>query len=186
MTEYARQANETSETLNAKRYTGPWVFICAGCGSIAMSDRSDKTCCDSTCRVRAMRNGSLHGWRARALMAGLVDDRTGKPLVACLLQAEAIERLRPDDLGKQIMAGEMTIAQAQPEMVREWWRLVKANKADLAKLGAAKRAETLKQNKDAAPPVLSTPDKTDEPRHNTRAEVAAKAGVGTASVARHG
>lgn len=109
----------SNETVSAKRYTGPWVFVCAGCDLLAVSERSDKLCCDSTCRVRAMRNGSLDGLRAFARMYGLVDDHTGKPQVAGILQAAAIDRLRPGDLGKQIAGRKMTIAQAQPEMVRE-------------------------------------------------------------------
>lgn len=68
-----------------------------------------------------MSNGNLERLRASARQGGLVDDRTGKPQVAGILQAAAIDILRPD-LGAEIRAGKLTIAQAQPEMVREFWR----------------------------------------------------------------
>jgi len=65
------------------------------------------------------------------------------------------------------------------------WRieLALANKADLAKVGATKRAETLKQNKSDRSPVLSQIDKTvPAPKHNTQADIAAKANVSTGQV----
>ena len=114
----------TGVTHTPKRYAGPWVYVCAGCDLLAMADRSDQLTCSTACRVRAHRNGSLKALRARARMCGLVDDRTDKPQVAGILQAAAIDILRPDDLGKQIMDGKMTIAQAQPEMVRELMRRI--------------------------------------------------------------
>ena len=47
-------------------------------------------------------------------------------------------------------------------------------------MGAAKRAETLKQNKGDDPAVLSPGDKTaPAPKHDTRAEIAAKVGKST-------
>lgn len=65
------------------------------------------------------------------------------------------------------------------------WRieLQLANKDDLAKIGAAKRAETLKQNQGTADPVLSQNDKTEpEPKHNTQAEIAKAANTSTGMI----
>jgi len=65
------------------------------------------------------------------------------------------------------------------------WRieLQLANKEDLAKVGAAKRAETLKQNKPDGDTVLSQNDKTEQPKHNTRSEIAKAANTSAGMVA---
>ena len=101
-------------TVSAKRYAGPWVYVCAGCDLLAESSRSDTLTCSTACRVRAHRNGRLARMRASAVTR---DDRTGKPNIALSLQAEALLRLRPD-LESDIMAGRLTIAQAQPLVCR--------------------------------------------------------------------
>lgn len=108
-------------TLRRKRYTGPRVFVCAGCNLLAIAERSDQTTCSTACRVRAHRNGKLELLREQAVQFALVDTTTGKPQVSLQLQAQAIYRLLPD-LSQEIAAGTLTIAQAQPAAVREFWK----------------------------------------------------------------
>jgi len=67
-------------------------------------------------------------------------------------------------------------------LTKAWYiELGLGNKEDLAAIGRKKRAATLKQN--ASDPVLSQNDKTDsKPKHDTRAEIAKRAGVSTGQV----
>jgi hypothetical protein len=77
---------------------------------LAQSSRRDAITCSPACRVRVHRNPSL--------IAQLKKDAEHDNItVASILQAAAIERLRPD-LGPQIMAGSITWADAQCEMAR--------------------------------------------------------------------
>lgn len=52
----------------------------------------------------------------------------------------------------------------------------------MAAIGAAKRAETLKQNQVDDPVVLSQIDKTEQPKHDTRKEIAKAANTSTGMV----
>jgi len=65
----------------------PYLFVCAGCGLIWISERSDALTCSVACRVRAHRNGYLKSLRADA-------KREGVP-VGGIGQMEAIMRLCP-------------------------------------------------------------------------------------------
>ena len=74
----------------------PYVFVCAGCGSFGMSERSDALTCTNACRMRAMRNGNLKRLRAEA--------KANHIFLANISQAEAIRLLCPG-LEEEIMAG---------------------------------------------------------------------------------
>src|SRR5688500_738605 len=102
-----------------KRY----ISVCAGCDLLFDTGRADPLTCSRACRVRAHRNGRLKKSREAAQVLALTDARTGKPKAAPVLQAAAIQRLRPD-LADQIMAGTMTIYQAMPEACKAFDELV--------------------------------------------------------------
>lgn len=119
----------THVTVSAKRYSGPWVYVCPGCGLLDLADRIDKTTCSTACRVRAHRSGELERLRRMAIRSSLVDDRTGKPRIAGILHGAAIDSLRPD-LGDEIMAGRITIAQAMPDVVAAFWVRLRAALAE--------------------------------------------------------
>lgn len=102
-----------------KRY----IYTCAGCGLISESGRSDTLTCSPACRVRAHRSGRLKELRALAKTLALTDARTGKLKVAPMLQAAAIQKLRPD-LADQLQQGTLTIFQAMPEVCEAYDKLV--------------------------------------------------------------
>lgn len=84
-------------------------YVCVGCGLLALTQRSDTLTCSPACRVR------LH--RHPELIAELKADAERYDVsVASILQAAAIDRLRPD-LGDEILAGRRTIADVQGEVV---------------------------------------------------------------------
>jgi hypothetical protein len=93
------------------------VFVCAGCGLLEVSSRRNACTCSPACRVRAQRNGY---WRIiKTIKAMLGDDVTA----AGIQQATAIKLLCPE-LMPQIMAGTLTLEDAQPEAYREFIRLL--------------------------------------------------------------
>lgn len=98
-------------TESAKCY----VFICAGCGLLAESRRSDAVTCSTACRVRIHRSGWSKTLQ-RVAAAYRID-------VAALGQAKAIERLSPD-IAAEICAGSITIAQAQARIWPLYWAVV--------------------------------------------------------------
>jgi hypothetical protein len=74
-------------TLKAKCYTVPNVFVCAGCGLLASSERSDALTCSQVCRVQAHRSGKLKQVRALAKRLEIPPSMIG--------QAQAINALCP-------------------------------------------------------------------------------------------
>ncbi len=93
-----------------------YVFVCAGCHLLADSDRSDTLTCSPKCRVKAHRNGWLKTLRGIAAISHVHP--------SMILQAKAIRALRPD-LQPQILAGTLTIEDAQPEIADAFWKLLK-------------------------------------------------------------
>jgi len=112
----------TSVTLNNKR-NWEWAFVCAGCGLLASSERSDAITCSPACRVKAHRKGSIKLLTDLANMLALTDNRTGKPKIAPIKQCAAIELLCPE-LYEQMGAGSLTIYQAMPETYRAFVKLL--------------------------------------------------------------
>lgn len=108
-----------SVTLTPKRYRSwEWVFVCAGCGLLASSERSDATTCCTACRVRAHRKGSLKELQA---IADAFDVRP-----AGILHSKAISALRPD-LGDRIMSErKLKIEQIMPEVYEAFIKLAMA------------------------------------------------------------
>lgn len=98
-------------TIDAKRY----VYVCAGCDLLADSGRSDSLTCSSGCRVLAHRNGRLKALHGRAKSFDI------HPSI--ILQAKAIDRLRPD-LALRVLAGSMTMFDAQRQIWPAFWSLV--------------------------------------------------------------
>ena len=92
-------------THHDKRY----IFVCAGCGYLSESSRSDALTCSVACRVSAHRSGNLKRIR------NIADSFDIAP--ARLLQAKAIKAVRPD-LAMETLAGRLTIDDAQPQMRR--------------------------------------------------------------------
>ena len=79
----------------------PYVFVCAGCGLLAESTRSDALTCSRACRVRAHRNGALKQLRREATK--------GDVPPALMLQIAAALRLAPH-LEKKVMSGRLKVA----------------------------------------------------------------------------
>lgn len=100
-------------TLKSKCY----VFVCAGCDLLAVSDRSDALTCSTQCRVRAHRNGSLKA--LRDLAAG----PAFRIPPALIQQTAAVQRLRPD-MADRILAGTMDIDDTRPEVWSAFWSLL--------------------------------------------------------------
>lgn len=93
-----------------------YVSVCAGCGRLDQSERSDTLTCSPACRVRAHRNGSLKALRAIALSLDI------RP--ATILQCKAVIWLRPD-LAEQLSNGKLTINAAQSQMRAAFLELLK-------------------------------------------------------------
>lgn len=109
-------------TVNAKRNNWEWVFVCAGCGLLASSKRSDAMTCSTACRVRAHRSGRIKELHGICQMFALKDERTGKPKPEGILHASAITELCPE-LADQILAGHLTNYQAMPETYSAFLKL---------------------------------------------------------------
>ena len=95
-------------TDKPKRYS---IYVCAGCGLLAESERSDVLTCSAACRVRAHRNGSLKALHA---LARSFEIRPG-----LISRAQAIQALRPD-LEGQLMSGRLTPDEAQAQIRPEF------------------------------------------------------------------
>jgi hypothetical protein len=81
---------KTAEVITPSRVTLKpkcYVFVCAGCNLLAMSERSDALTCSARCRVKAHRNGNLR--RIRKITAG-ADVPPGM-----YVQCQAVLRLCP-------------------------------------------------------------------------------------------
>src|SRR5262249_12280481 len=85
----------------------PYIFLCAGCGTLAVSERSAALTCRVSCRVTAHRSGRLKQLRAEAKAAHVPP--------AALLQTDAILLLCPH-LEEPIMTGRMQLEDTRPEM----------------------------------------------------------------------
>jgi hypothetical protein len=106
--------HDDSVTLKPKCYVKN-VFVCAGCGRLNASERSDALTCSTACRVRAHRSGILKVIRA---LGG--PDNIPPPDV--ILRANAVKRLRPD-LADQIVAGTRTIDDVKTEVYSAFIKL---------------------------------------------------------------
>jgi hypothetical protein len=84
------------------------VYKCAGCNGLAIAERKDVTTCSPACRVRAHRNGSADLLRQISKAAHVAP--------GLVVRAQALQALRPD-LDDKVMAGSLTIEDAQPEML---------------------------------------------------------------------
>ncbi len=103
-------------TLKPKRYRPwEWVFVCAGCGLLACSERSDAITCSTACRVKAHRGTWLKEVKALAKALHI------QP--ADILHSKAIVRLRPD-FEELVRDGKLTIEGAMPEVYREFIKAV--------------------------------------------------------------
>jgi hypothetical protein len=85
----------------------PYVFKCMGCGRLANSERSITVTCSPACRKDAHRAGKIKQMRAFAAQCNTT--------LADILHSEAVLELRPD-LEDAILAGKLTIKQAQQEI----------------------------------------------------------------------
>ena len=102
-------------TVPRKRCTAERVFVCLGCDRLTSSSRAHAITCSPACRVRLHR----HPEPLRQLEGICAQMDTPVPRV---LDARAVMRLRPD-LEPRIMAGELTLADAQPEVWQAFVRL---------------------------------------------------------------
>jgi hypothetical protein len=84
------------------------VYKCAGCNGLAIAERKDVTTCSPACRVRAHRNGSAD------LLRRISKEWDVKP--GGVVRGQALHALRPD-LAAKVMAGSLSIEDAQPEML---------------------------------------------------------------------
>lgn len=94
-----------------------YVFVCGACGSLDISERRHKTTCSPACRVRAHRQGSLEAVNTTARMMRITP--------AAILQCQAIDMLCPH-LTPRLVAGELTINDAQAEVCNAFWKLLQA------------------------------------------------------------
>src|SRR5262245_58063468 len=94
-------------SLSVTALAVPYIFLCAGCGTLAVSERSDALACSVGCRVNAHRSGRLKQLRAEAKAAHIPP--------GALVQSEAILELCPH-LEEPIMAGRMQLEDTRPEM----------------------------------------------------------------------
>ncbi len=101
-------------TDRAKRY----VYVCAGCDGLADAARRDVITCSPACRVAWHRDTD----RRRTLTT---DAERWDITVAQLLQAAAVDRLRPD-LADAVIAGRVTLADISADVWRAYWAAVMA------------------------------------------------------------
>ena len=104
-----------SETYSRKRY----VSGCPGCDGLFESARADQVACSPACRVRIHRQPGLVA-ELRALAAAM------RITVALGQQGAALLRLCPE-LEAPIMAGTLTIEDAQPQVLAAFNKLVLAH-----------------------------------------------------------
>ena len=78
----------------------PYIFLCAGCGALAVSERSDALTCSVACRVNAHRSGRLKQLRAEAKAAHIPP--------GALVQSEAILELSTGPQPMRPLSGERT------------------------------------------------------------------------------
>src|SRR5262245_6025180 len=98
----------------------PYVFVCARCGLLGISERSDALTCSVACRVQAHRNGETKRLRALA-------KRDGVP-VGGIGQMQATLRLCPH-LDAPITAGKMTLEDTREEVWAAFRKLIGLNPA---------------------------------------------------------
>lgn len=79
-------------TVELKRY----VFVCAGCGCLGCSERSDALTCSVACRVQAHRSGDIRRLREIA--------KHVKVHPAMIQRAAAVEALAPE-WGREVRDG---------------------------------------------------------------------------------
>jgi hypothetical protein len=103
-------------TLKPKCY----VFVCAGCDLLDVSERSDKLTCSPACRVRAHRSGRFNVIRETA--------KSQEIPPALILQSIAIERLRPD-LAHEIHIGRLNNDDVRADVYRAFIERVFADVA---------------------------------------------------------
>jgi len=105
----------TTETLSRKRYMRR-VFECAACGLLAESSRTHAITCSPTCRVWLHRHPE-HVAANVAICAAM------KITLAGMLEASAVQRLRPD-LAAKIARGEVEVEDVRTEVHADFMRLV--------------------------------------------------------------
>lgn len=94
-------------------HTGEWVFCCAHCGLLHLSNRRDATTCSPACRVAFHRTGGS----LREIAASL------KLPLASVGHVGAIKRLVPDAAGA-LTDGTKSIDDVMPEAVRAFYQLL--------------------------------------------------------------
>ncbi len=101
-----------------------YVFVCAGCGLLAQTERADTLTCSPACRVRAHRSGATDKLRRIA--------RAQDIIAGSIARAQAIMLLRPD-LFERASRGEIKIddQDTQREMNKSFWALVKKQISEL-------------------------------------------------------
>lgn len=98
-----------------------YVFQCAACDGLSDTSRADTVTCSPACRVALHR----HPQRLAHLQAVA---RASDVTVAAILRCAAVRLLCPE-LVNPIMAGTLTIAEAQPEVRRAYWALLQQHLA---------------------------------------------------------
>lgn len=103
------------ETYSRKRY----VSVCPGCDGLFEAARADQVACSPACRVRIHRDPELT--RVRRQLA----DHMAVSLAA-MLRCSALRRLCPE-LEAPIMAGTLTLEDAQPQVLAAFNKAVMAH-----------------------------------------------------------
>lgn len=98
-------------TLNPKRY----IFVCAGCGCLDESERSDALTCSNACRVKAHRSGNLKRLRAAAKELEVSPAAIQQSKAAASLVLDAYDR---------IMSRRDTLDTMRDEVARAFDRLL--------------------------------------------------------------
>jgi len=98
-------------THKVRRSSGGHLYVCAGCGKLGRSSRSDKLTCSTACRVAAHRSGYLIQIREIANQLDVAP--------AIILQAQAVALSRRG-LGGDIDSGPLTMGAVQRRTTSAW------------------------------------------------------------------
>lgn len=115
LTRYIGQIKRDSRPVTDGPKLYPYVFVCAGCGCLVDSERSDAITCSTACRVRAHRNGLIKTLRAQC--------KAWQVRPSMVMQGRAIAELLPE-AEKHIMSGEVTFDDLRADIWRAYWALV--------------------------------------------------------------
>ena len=103
--------NDQAETLSGKRY----VMKCLVCDMLYDADRIDSTTCSPACRTKLHRKPEIKQ-KAKAI----TEDKFG---IGEILNSSAIQDLCPD-VSSKVMAGEMTMKEANRQAVIKFNQLI--------------------------------------------------------------